>query len=59
MINHSDLEYLKKVNGIRKNLGFSLDLNQLNQKSFLDVLCETISHIPVTDSLVNNSFSLQ
>jgi len=40
MLSKSDIEYLKKVNGIRKELGLTLDTEQCRHKSFLLAVSE-------------------
>lgn len=35
MLSRTDIEYLKRVNGLRKKLGLSLDEEQFNAHSFL------------------------
>jgi hypothetical protein len=40
MMSRSEIEYLKKVNGIRKKMGLALDTNQCKRKSFLLAVSE-------------------
>jgi hypothetical protein len=40
MLNRSEIEYLKKVNGVRKKLGLALDTDQCKRKSFLIAVSE-------------------
>jgi hypothetical protein len=40
MMSRAEIEYLKKVNGVRKELGLALDLNQCKRKSFLLAVAE-------------------
>jgi hypothetical protein len=40
MLSKSDIEYLKKVNGVRKDMGLALDTEQCNRKSFLLAVSE-------------------
>jgi hypothetical protein len=40
MMSRAEIEYLKRVNDIRKEMGLALDLNQCNRKSFLLALAE-------------------
>jgi hypothetical protein len=40
MLNRSEIEYLKKVNGIRKKMGLALDTDQCKRKSFLLAISE-------------------
>lgn len=35
MISRAEIEYLKKVNGIRKKMGLDIDIDQCNQHTFL------------------------
>ncbi len=35
MINRTEIEYLKKVNGIRKKMGLEIDIDQCTQHTFL------------------------
>ncbi len=35
MLSRSEIEYLKKVNGVRKKMGLALDTDQYKHKSFL------------------------
>jgi hypothetical protein len=45
ILNNAEIEYLKKVNGIRKKAGLTLDAEQCKPKSFLAALLEeTKSH---------------
>lgn len=38
MLNRTDIEYLKKVNAIRKKMGIALDSEEFNQQSFLSAI---------------------
>ena len=40
MLSKSDIEYLKRVNDVRKEMGLSLDTDQLNKQSFLSAVSE-------------------
>lgn len=40
MLSKSDIEYLKRVNDVRKELGLALDTDQLNKRSFLSAAFE-------------------
>ena len=35
MISRAEIEYLKRVNGVRKKLGLEIDIDQCNQHTFL------------------------
>lgn len=45
MLNRADIEYLKRVNAIRKRMGLSLDINQVNKSSFLSTIAEISSNM--------------
>lgn len=40
MISKSDIEFLKRVNDVRKKLGLALDTEQLKKQSFLSAVSE-------------------
>jgi hypothetical protein len=42
-MNRAEIEYLKKVNDIRKKMGLALDPEQCNRKSFLPAIAEITS----------------
>ncbi len=44
MLNRADIEYLKRVNAIRKRLGIAIDAEEFNQHSFLSAMAEVRSH---------------
>ena len=35
MISKAEIEFLKKVNGVRKKMGLEIDIDQCNQHTFL------------------------
>ncbi len=35
MISKAEIEYLKKVNGVRKKMGLEIDIDQCNEHTFL------------------------
>jgi hypothetical protein len=42
-MNRAEIEYLKKVNDIRKKMGLALDPDQCKRKSFLQAIAEITS----------------
>ena len=40
MLNRIDIEYLKRVNAVRKRMGLALDSEQVNKHAFLDALAQ-------------------
>jgi hypothetical protein len=44
MLSKSDIEFLKRVNDVRKELGLALDTDQLNKQSFLSAISEARHH---------------
>lgn len=40
MLSRTDIEYLKRVNAVRKRMGLALDPNQVNKQTFLTALAE-------------------
>jgi hypothetical protein len=44
MLSRKDIEYLKRVNGVRKRMGLALDPNQVNEHAFLNALYEMKSN---------------
>lgn len=40
MLKKSDIEYLKRVNGVRKKLGLAIDDHLFNQHDFISALAE-------------------
>jgi hypothetical protein len=40
MLSRSEIEYIKKVNGIRKKMGLALNTDQCKHKSFLLAVSE-------------------
>lgn len=46
MLSKSDIEYLKRMNGIRKELGLSLDADQISKHSFLSAASEARQNTP-------------
>jgi hypothetical protein len=40
MLNRIDVEYLKRINAVRKRMGLSLDADQVNRHSFLTALAD-------------------
>ncbi len=46
MISRAEIEYLKRVNGVRKEIGLVLDPEQCKKKSFLIAVSEAKSQKP-------------
>lgn len=44
MLSKSDIEYLKRVNGVRKEMGLSIDDQSFNQHSFITAVAEAKQH---------------
>ena len=40
MLSKTDIEYLKRVNGIRKEMGLALDAASFNQHAFIEAMAE-------------------
>ena len=40
MLSRTDIEYLKRVNAVRKRMGLALDEDQINKDSFLNAIAE-------------------
>ena len=40
MLSKSDIEYLKRVNGVRKEMGLAIDDQAFNQHSFITAVAE-------------------
>jgi len=45
MLNSTDIEYLKRVNAIRKRMGIALDSEGFNQHSFLSAIAGIRSNL--------------
>lgn len=43
MLSRTDIEYLKRMNAVRKRMGLSLDPDQVNKHSFLTAISEARS----------------
>ena len=43
MLSSNDIEYLKRVNAVRKRMGLALDINQVNKHTFLNAIAEANS----------------
>lgn len=44
MLNRIDIEYLKRVNAVRKRMGLDLDVEQVNEHAFLAAIADARSN---------------
>jgi hypothetical protein len=49
MLSKSDIEYLKRVNGVRKELGLAIDNQSFNQHSFITAIAGVKNHNPANN----------
>ncbi|MBN2523161.1 MAG: hypothetical protein JXB24_07785 [Bacteroidales bacterium] len=49
MISRAEIEFLKRINGVRKKMGLDIDIDQCNQHTFLLAISNAKKKIRKTD----------